>query len=88
MLEITDSVSEHVCFSMWELCNAEHSSICEVCVPILLHCVTLPSGSDVFWKILQDEFHNSDWRVRFVAGKCDTRIFYKFVIFELNCAFI
>lgn len=53
---------------MWESCNAEHSHLCEVCVPILLHCVTLPSGSDVFWKILQDEFHSSDWKVRFVAG--------------------
>lgn len=53
---------------MWEMCNAEHSHLCEVCVPILLHCVTLPSGSDVFWKILQEEFHSTDWRVRFIAG--------------------
>nr|CAD7567209.1 unnamed protein product [Timema californicum] len=39
----------------------------EVCVPLLLHCITLPSGSDMFWKVIQEEFHNTDWRVRFVA---------------------
>jgi hypothetical protein len=49
------------------MCNAEHSHICQVTVPLLLHCITLPSGSDVFWKVIQEEFHNSDWRVRFVA---------------------
>nr|CAD7404600.1 unnamed protein product [Timema poppensis] len=54
--------------SLWDLCNAEHSHICEVCVPLLLHCITLPSGSDMFWKVIQEEFHNTDWRVRFVAG--------------------
>ncbi|XP_024081973.1 protein unc-79 homolog isoform X2 [Cimex lectularius] len=53
--------------NLWELCNAEHSHICEVCVPILLHCITLPSGSDAFWRVLQDEFHSTDWRIRFVA---------------------
>lgn len=50
---------------MWDLLNAEHSHICQVGVPLLLHCITLPLGSDCFWKILQDHFHHSDWRVRF-----------------------
>lgn len=54
--------------SLWEICNGEHSHICEVCVPLLLHCVTLPTGSDVFWSVIQEEFHSPDWRVRFVAG--------------------
>lgn len=53
--------------SLWELCNAEHSHISQVSVPILLHCITLPVGSDAFWKILQEFFHHSDWRVRFQA---------------------
>ncbi|KAG8319395.1 Protein unc-79 [Homalodisca vitripennis] len=53
--------------NLWDICNAEHSHICESCVPILLHCITLPSGSDVFWRVIQDEFHSPDWRVRFVA---------------------
>jgi protein unc-79 len=39
-----------------------------VCVPILLHCITLPLGSDAFfWRVVQDAFHASDWRVRFQA---------------------
>ncbi|XP_049954031.1 protein unc-79 homolog [Schistocerca serialis cubense] len=53
--------------NLWDLCSAEHSHICQVCVPLLLHCVTLPSGSDVFWPIVQREFQSTDWRVRFVA---------------------
>ncbi|XP_076235457.1 UNC-79 domain-containing protein [Calliopsis andreniformis] len=53
--------------NMWELLNAEHSHIAQVTVPLLLHCVTLPSGTDTFWRLVQEEFHNLDWRVRFVA---------------------
>lgn len=55
-------------YSLWELLNAEHSHIAQVTVPLLLHCVTLPCGTDTFWRLVQEEFHNSDWRVRFVAG--------------------
>lgn len=53
--------------SLWELCNSEYSHISQVCVPLLLHCITLPVGSDYFWKILQEFFHHSDWRIRFQA---------------------
>ncbi|CAK9822552.1 Protein unc-79 homolog [Anthophora retusa] len=53
--------------NLWELLNAEHSHIAQVTVPLLLHCVTLPCGTDTFWRLIQEEFHNSDWRVRFVA---------------------
>ncbi|XP_055716676.1 protein unc-79 homolog isoform X6 [Phlebotomus papatasi] len=53
--------------NLWDLCNAEHSHICESGVPLLLHCITLPHGSDVFWRIVQEAFHDSDWRVRFTA---------------------
>lgn len=56
-----------VLYSLWELCNSEYSHISQVCVPLLLHCITLPVGSDTFWKILQEFFHHSDWRVRFQA---------------------
>lgn len=54
-------------FSLWNLCSAEHSHICQVTVPLLLHCVTLPAGYDVFWKVIQESFHTSDWRIRFIA---------------------
>ncbi|KAL5284179.1 UNC79 family protein [Megaselia abdita] len=53
--------------NLWELCNAEHSHICQFGVPLLLHCITLPLGSDVFWRVVQEDFHHVDWRVRFTA---------------------
>lgn len=53
--------------SLWELCNSNNSHISQEAVPLLLHCITLPAGSDVFWRIIREEFHSSDWRVRFVA---------------------
>ncbi|XP_055321973.1 protein unc-79 homolog isoform X3 [Sitodiplosis mosellana] len=57
----------HLIKNLWNLCNAEHSHISSVCVPLLLHCITLPLGSDVFWRIVQEEFHDQDWRIRFAA---------------------
>ncbi|XP_015191031.1 PREDICTED: protein unc-79 homolog isoform X6 [Polistes dominula] len=53
--------------NLWELLNAEHSHIAEVTVPLLLHCVTLPCGTDTFCRLIKEEFHNSDWRIRFLA---------------------
>ncbi|XP_037956514.1 protein unc-79 homolog isoform X2 [Teleopsis dalmanni] len=53
--------------NLWELSNAEHSHICQACVPLLLHCITLPLGSDVFWRVVQEAFHDTDWRIRFTA---------------------
>lgn len=44
-------------------------------VPLLLHCITLPHGSDVFWNIVQEAFHHKDWRVRFTAVERVTIIF-------------
>lgn len=61
--------------SLWELCNSQYSHICEVGVPVLLHCITLPLGADSFWKIIQDAFHDPDWRVRFQAVERVTVIF-------------
>lgn len=54
--------------------DAECSQICEQAVPLLLHCITLPVGADVFWKQIECEFQNLDWRSRFTAGElknCD-----------------
>ncbi|KAJ8951436.1 hypothetical protein NQ318_006865 [Aromia moschata] len=52
---------------LWGLCNSEHSHICQTVVPLLLHCITLPAGSDVFWRVIQEAFHNRDWCARFTA---------------------
>ncbi|KAK4872146.1 hypothetical protein RN001_016270 [Aquatica leii] len=53
--------------NLWTLCNSEHSHISQEAVPLLLHCITLPAGSDVFWRVIQEEFHDADWKVRFTA---------------------
>ena len=54
---------------MWKLLQAEHSHIATVCVPLLLHCLTLPSGADVFWNLVENDFNDEDWKIRFAAGK-------------------
>jgi hypothetical protein len=80
--------SQNFAFSLWNLLNAEHGHICEVCVPILLHCITLPCGLDVFWNVIQKSFHQADWKQRFTAGKNmhadfkDPGIFSKNVLFQ------
>ncbi|XP_053615401.1 protein unc-79 homolog isoform X1 [Plodia interpunctella] len=53
--------------NLWNVCNASHSHICSVAVPILLHCVTLAGGADVFCNLIRDQFHHHDERVRFTA---------------------
>ncbi|XP_059468536.1 protein unc-79 homolog isoform X3 [Neocloeon triangulifer] len=53
--------------NLWNLLNAEHGHICEICVPVLLHCITLPCGLDVFWNVVQKAFHHQDWKQRFTA---------------------
>jgi len=56
-------------FSIWDCIEGIKSHLCEVAIPVMLHCVSLPCGSDIFWKLIRDEFHSSDWRTRFNAGK-------------------
>lgn len=34
---------------------------------MLLHCITLPAGSDVFWRVIQEAFHSNEWCVRYTA---------------------
>ena len=33
----------------------------QVAVPLMLHSVTLPGGSDVLWAILDEDFHRYTW---------------------------
>ncbi|XP_071543773.1 protein unc-79 homolog isoform X4 [Panulirus ornatus] len=52
---------------MWSLIEAEWSHVAEVCVSLLLHFITLPCGSDIFWKLCENHFNHQDWKVRFQA---------------------
>lgn len=54
--------------SIWDCIEGIKSHLCEVAIPVMLHCVSLPCGNDIFWKLIRDEFHSSDWRTRFNAG--------------------
>lgn len=53
--------------NMWKLLQARHSQLASVAVPHLLHCLTLPTGADMLWKIVEDDFGNEDWKCRFAA---------------------
>ncbi|XP_014209713.1 protein unc-79 homolog [Copidosoma floridanum] len=59
---------------LWILLDAKHSHIAQMAVPLLLHCITLPCGVGTFWQIMQYEFLNDDWRVRFTAVEKATLI--------------
>ncbi|KAI8437840.1 hypothetical protein MSG28_012058 [Choristoneura fumiferana] len=54
-------------YSLWNVCDASHSAICSVAVPVLLHCCSLAGGGDVFCALVRDQFHHRDARVRFRA---------------------
>ncbi|XP_070377842.1 protein unc-79 homolog isoform X1 [Dermacentor albipictus] len=60
--------------NLWKLLQAEFSQIARLCVPLLLHCVTLPSGMDMFWKAVEADFHSDNWRDRFAAVEKVTMI--------------
>ncbi len=47
----------------------------QVAVPIILHSLTLPGGADTFWKMLDEDYNDEDWRVRFAAVEKTTLIF-------------
>ncbi|XP_041355146.1 protein unc-79 homolog isoform X3 [Gigantopelta aegis] len=53
--------------NLWKLLQAEHSQLATVSVPLMLHVITLPSGADLLWKLVEDDFGNDDWKARFAA---------------------
>ena len=61
--------------SLWKLLQARHSQLASVAVPLLLHCLTLPTGADMLWKIVEDDFGNEDWKCRFAAGQFEEMLF-------------
>lgn len=55
-------------YSLWHQLQAKHSQVAFKCVPLLLHCLTLPTGADMLWKIVEENFSSDDWKERFAAG--------------------
>ncbi|XP_054711004.1 protein unc-79 homolog [Uloborus diversus] len=60
--------------NLWKLLQVEFSHIAQLVTGLLLHSITLPSGSHIFWKILEKDFHNEDWRTRYAAVEKVTMI--------------
>jgi len=56
--------------SLWQLLQADSSHVASVAVPLLIHCLALPTGANVFWELVENDFNNEDWKVRFSAGPC------------------
>lgn len=52
---------------LWSLCQLESSEIARTCVPLLLHCITLPWGVRLFRDLVERDFNSSDWLSRFRA---------------------
>ncbi|VDP36413.1 unnamed protein product [Soboliphyme baturini] len=61
----------------WTLLQTQYSQIAEVCTPLILHCLNLPSGADTYWKLIDEDFSSSDPMVRFAAG---TSCFISFTV--------
>ena len=52
---------------LWSLCQLESSEIARICVPLLLHCITLPWGVRLFRDLVERDFNNDNWLTRMKA---------------------
>lgn len=52
---------------LWSLCQLESSEIARTCVPLLLHCITLPWGVRLFRDLVERDFNSDQWLSRFRA---------------------
>ncbi|KAJ7365309.1 response to drug [Desmophyllum pertusum] len=50
--------------NIWELLQAEHSEMSQLCVQILLHCICLPYGAEKLCDEVESAFADDDWRER------------------------
>lgn len=62
----------------WQLLQTARSHLATLIVPLLLHCMTLPTGATVLWHLVEDDFSSDDWKVRFAAGKYVCTVFIAF----------
>ncbi|XP_022099411.1 protein unc-79 homolog isoform X2 [Acanthaster planci] len=53
--------------SFWNLLEGELSHVNEILVPLFLHSLALPHGSDAMWNLLQRDVESDDWKARFRA---------------------
>ncbi|KAH9514229.1 Protein unc-79 [Bulinus truncatus] len=53
--------------NLWKHVQTEHSQLATMCVPLLLHCITLLTGSQILWSLVEQDFGHDDWKARFAA---------------------
>lgn len=61
------TLSKKIMPALWKLMEAEHSQLASICVPLILHALTLPTGADVLWHMVETDFGSDDWKIRFAA---------------------
>ncbi|GFO35399.1 unc-79-like protein, partial [Plakobranchus ocellatus] len=71
---ITHSFRKRFIPTLWKLLQCEHSQLATLCIPLLLHCITLPMGSRILWCLVERDFGHDDWRARFAAVEKVTMI--------------
>jgi len=58
-----------------------------VAVPLLIHCgLAQPTGANVFWELVENDFNSEDWKVRFSAGWCIFYVMFHQLHYYEHCA--
>ncbi|XP_041949366.1 protein unc-79 homolog isoform X2 [Alosa sapidissima] len=53
--------------SLWNMLKSEFCQLASLAVPQLLHALSLSHGADIFWSLVDANFNNKDWKIRFEA---------------------
>ncbi|XP_031427437.1 protein unc-79 homolog isoform X4 [Clupea harengus] len=53
--------------SLWNMLKSEFCQLASLAVPQLLHALSLSYGADIFWRLVDANFNNKDWKIRFEA---------------------
>lgn len=72
-LSVSHFIVERVflCSSLWSMLKSEFCQLASLAVPQLLHALSLSHGADIFWNLINSNFNNKDWKIRFEAGQTD-----------------
>eukprot|EP00066_Takifugu_rubripes_P028448 XP_011617714.1 PREDICTED: protein unc-79 homolog [Takifugu rubripes] len=52
---------------LWSMLKSEFCQLASLAVPQLLHALSLSHGADIFWNLINSNFNNKDWKIRFEA---------------------
>ena len=74
--------------SVWKWLQEEASSVTQSAIPLLLHCLLLPAGADTFWNIVEKDFSDDNWRIRFAAGNFGWLTLKTFQMYDRFCGMV